>query len=144
MLGTTPSVQVYYNGTTTFPYTASTWTTFCNNGSQANIVATFGSTTTGDTIAIGARPYAYESNNKLHFRTIISDTPSIINVSDDSTFIRISVRHQYYWCKHWFRYRRCLRTPVTGTTLNFRTLRGSGDTIITVGNEIVIYAGVSD
>ena len=145
LLGTTPSVQVYYNGTTTFPYTASTWTTFCNNGSQANIVATFGSTTTGDTIAIGARPYAYESSNRLHFRTVISDTPSIINVSDDSTFIRISGATPIFTGANIGSGTGVvLRTPVTGTTLNFRTLRGSGDTIITtVGNEIVIYAGVS-
>ncbi len=145
LLGTTPSVQVYYNGTTTFPYTAATWTADCNNGSQANVVAVFGSTTTGNTIAIGARSFAYENQNKLHFRTVVSDTPDVISVRDDSTFIHLSGATPIFTGVNiGTGAGRVLRTPVTGTTLQFRTLRGSGDTTVTtVGNEIIIRASIS-
>lgn len=145
-LGTCPSVQTYYNGTTCFPILNTEFTVPVNSGGTGAIIfALFGTLSSGTTLSIGARPYAYADHNNLHFRTIISDTPSIINVSDDSTFIRISGATPIFTGANIGSGTGVvLRTPVTGTTLNFRTLRGSGDTIITtVGNEIVIYAGVS-
>lgn len=91
-LGTFQNGVTYYNGTSTFPYTATTWVTGSGytNGSNVVISAVIGSTTTGTTLIVGGRPFAFSEHNDLHFRTIVSETPTLIAVRDDSTFIYLS------------------------------------------------------
>ncbi len=91
-LGTFQNGVTYYDGIIKFPYTATTWNSgsLYNNGSNVSIDTVIGSLTTGSTLTIGARPFAEKSGAVLDFRTIISDTPDLITVCDDSTFIRLS------------------------------------------------------
>lgn len=85
-------VPQYYNGTTRLPYTNTEFVTGVayNNGSYLAIGSVTGSLTTGTTITIGGRVYANKIDNKLNLKTIVSVTPSIINVYDDESFIRVS------------------------------------------------------
>ncbi len=74
-LGTFQNGVTYYNGTTTFPYTATTWTTgmVYNNASNVVINTVVSSLTTGSTLTIGGRPFAEKNGAVLDFRTIISE-----------------------------------------------------------------------
>jgi hypothetical protein len=89
-VGTFQTAYVYYPPST--PYTQSGWTTgnFYNNSSDLIISTVLGSLLTGTTLTIGGRPYAKEVNNILDFRTIISDTPSLVKVWDDEANIHLS------------------------------------------------------
>jgi len=147
LLGTFQSGELYYNGTTTYPYTGTTWSggTSYNNGSNLVIDTVTGSLTTGTTLTIGGRPYSYKEDNLLHFRTIKSETPGMLGVRDDGTFVYLSGNSQSYSGDN---------VGVTGigiysgTTNNvhyFRRLVGSGDTIVSqLGNEIIIYSEAQD
>lgn len=140
-IGATPTgYGVYYDNVTCYPFTASTWTTTCSNGgAQATVVALFGSLLTGTTIAIGARPYAYEDENKLHFRTIISDTTGLIKVWDDEANIHISGASAVLSATNEGTGENIFLGQ-TGTTLYFKRIRGSGDTTVsTVGESIIVH-----
>ena len=76
-------------GTPTHTETAYTPSTAYPSLSYADIDNVYGAFT-GATITIGARPYACFDHNNLHFRTVISDTPNLLAVRDDETFIHIS------------------------------------------------------
>jgi hypothetical protein len=142
-LGTSPTFQTYYDGLTTFPYTQTSWTTGTNPNNGSNVVFStiIGSLTTGATITIGARPYAFKDHNNLHVRTIVTETPNLLEVRDDETFIYLSATTAILGGQNIGGGSEVLVLPVTGTTLGFRTFLGSGDTTVTeVGNTIVIYS----
>ena len=81
---------LYYPPST--PYTESGWTTGSGytNGSDLVIGTVIGSLTTGLTITIGGPVFATKTNNVLNFRTLISKTPNIINISSDEAFVYLS------------------------------------------------------
>jgi hypothetical protein len=92
-------------------------------------------------LAIGARPYACTSDNNLHLRTVITETPNIIGVRDDEVFIRLSGASAILGGENIGTGVPVLASPVSGTTLQFRTVRGSGATTVTqIGNTIVVYS----
>jgi len=90
-IGTFQNGVTYYTGASEV-YTETGWTTGTspNNGSEVAFSTITGSLTTGTTLTIGGRPFAFMEHNDLHFRTIVSETPTIIGVRDDSTFIYLS------------------------------------------------------
>ncbi len=126
----TPHVETGYTAGTPYP-------------SLSNIVinSVIGSLTTGATLTIGGRPFAFPDHNNLHFRTIISETPELINVWDDNdTFIHVSgttvVLHGGSKGSG-----EDIFLGQTGTTLYFKRIRGSGGTTVTtVGDSIVVTA----
>lgn len=134
-------IPPYYNGTTKFPYSATTWTTGSayNNGSNLVVNTVHGGLTTGNTITIGGRPFARKEHNNLHFRTVISETPTVINVRDDDTFIYVSGVTSMPNAKNLGTIGVSVYSGTTGTTFLFKRLIGSGSTIITdFGNSVVI------
>jgi hypothetical protein len=137
-LGTYPVVMPYYPPST--PYTASTWTTWCSNGSCVSISTPVGSLTTGTTLTIGGRPFAYPKDNILYFRTVVSDTPNLIAVTDDESFIHLSgttaILHGANEGTG-----EDIFLGQTGTTLYFKRIRGAGSTVVsTSGNTIIVYS----
>ena len=147
-IGTIQPGVAYYNGTTNFPYTPTSWTTgqFYNNASNAVINTVVGSLTTGNTYTNGVPVYAGEVDEVLQFRTIVSKTPELIKITNDEAMIYLSGR----------------TTPVIGnnigtgvgiyenttvnageTSLNFRSIVGvSGTTITQSGNTIIIASAI--
>ena len=89
-LGTFPSTYAYYPPSSA--YTATSWTTGSgyNNGSELVISTVIGSLTTGNTITIGGPVFDFMDHNNLHFRTIMTKTPDIIKVTNDTAFVYIS------------------------------------------------------
>jgi hypothetical protein len=144
-IGTFQSVfggAVYYNGTTTFPYTNNSWTTGedYNNASRAVINTVIGSLTTGSTLTIGGPVFQSKDVNHLHFRTLKSETPELLGVNYDESFVYLSGKTATALNVG-------TGTPVyvssTGNPLEFRTLVGSGDTTIsTVGDNIIFYTSI--
>lgn len=145
-IGTQPSVSSYYNGITTFPYTATTWITgnFYNNGSTAVVNTVVGSLTTGSTYVNGAPVFAGEVNNVLQFKTLVTKTPGLISVTSDESLIYFSANTPTVIGANVGPGVDVYRdTTVSGgdTTLNFRTLvAGSGTTILQSGDTIIINA----
>ena len=147
-IGTIQPGVPYYNGVTTFPYTATTWITgsFYNNGSNAVVNTVVGSLTTGTTYTNGVIVFAGEKNEVLEFKTLMTKTPGLINITQDESLIyfsggtptvignNVGVGVDIY-----------KNTTITGgsTTLNFRSLlAGSGATIIQSGDTIIISANI--
>lgn len=124
-------------------YQNTTWSGYISSGGTS--VSATGTLSSGCTVIYGAPVYSCVENQDLHYRSVVSDTPNLLAVSYDDYYVRLSGTSAILSGENIGSGTGVvLRTPVTGTTLNFRTLRGSGDTIITtVGNEVVIYAGVS-
>jgi len=89
-LGTFQGGVPYYPPSTA--YTETSWTTGIgyNNGSNLVISTVAGSLITGTTLTVGGRPFAEKNNKILEFRTIISDTPNMLAVRDDESFIYLS------------------------------------------------------
>ena len=81
----------YYTGSSQV-YIESGWTTGNNysNGSSLVISTVLGSLTSGLTITIGGPVFGSKINNVLNFRTLISKTPNIINISSDEAFVYLS------------------------------------------------------
>lgn len=145
-LGTFQTGVPYYNGTTTFPYTATTFVTGSayNNASNVVIDTVIGSTTTGDTLTIGGPVYAFQDHNDLHLRTLKTASPVTMNITYDEAFVYISGATAVLTAAN---------TGTTGTntagvydsqtdnTLYFRRIVGSGDTQVSqVGNDVVFYS----
>jgi len=121
-----------YTGT----YTNTVWNPFQSNGSTA--ISAIGSLTTGSTLTIGNPIYRDKSNQELHLRTIINDTPEFLKIEADDNFIHFSGVSSVITGTNY-------GTGVgvfsgkTGSDLKFRTLVPSGNTTITtVGDNIVI------
>ncbi len=143
LLGTCPSVATYYPPSA--PYSAITWTTgsFYNNGSNTVVNTVVGSLSTGSTLCIGGRPLGCAAHNNLHFRTVISDTPNLLAVRDDESFIRLSGRTSVLSATNVGTGAEVL-SGQTATELFFRRISGSGNTqVTTVGNSVVIYTSLS-
>jgi hypothetical protein len=124
-------------------YTVDEWSAgFYSSGSSASLNVT-GDLTTGDTITIGNPVYRDKSNQELHLRSIINDTPSVMNIDVDDYYIRFSGATSILDAENVGAGSEVF-SQKTGTTLQFRTLVGSGETVVsTVGDEIIIYASVS-
>lgn len=103
---------------------------------QINLV--LGNLTSGNTLTIGARPFAYFEHNNLHFRTVVSDTPQFITVKDDESFIRISGATSVLQGANVGSGAAVFKQR-TGITMQFRTIIGTGATTVsTLGDTIVI------
>jgi hypothetical protein len=141
-VGTFQYDNIYYDGSLTFPYSNTGWTTGVgyNNGSEAVVSTVVGSLTTGTTLTIGGRPFAFKDYNNLHFRTIVSDTPATLKVSDDNdALIHISGATSSMSAQNLSTFGSTVYSGQTGTTFLFKTIVGSGDTTITdLGTRLVI------
>ena len=73
-------------------YTGYTWieNQTYNNGSDIVIGAVQGSLITGNTLSKGGPVYSDIIDKNMKFRTIISETPNIINVTYDDIYIKLS------------------------------------------------------
>jgi hypothetical protein len=141
------NLQTYYAPDyTDDPYIDVNWISGYSNGSNAVLSYVYGSLNTGSTYVIGGPVYSDKQYKELRMRTIMSNSPGSLSVTYDDNFVYISGittaqgitgttggknvgtgQHVY--------------SGMTGTTLAFRTLIGSGNTMIsTVGNNIVIYS----
>jgi len=117
------------------------WTGFTTNGS--NSINSYGSLTTGSTLTIGNSIYKDKFNQELHLRTIINDSPDVMKIETDDNYIRFSGATALLNAENVGTGNQVFAQK-TGTTLQFRTLVGSGDTqISTVGNNIVFYTSIS-
>lgn len=141
-LGTFQIGRTYYNGTTTFPYTGSSWTSGVgyNNGSQLVISIVTGSLTTGSTVTIGGPIYSHTANNLMNMRTLLSSTPEYMNVSYDDSFVYVSGATSVINVEN-LGGGVGVYSQKSGSTLQLRTIVGSGDTsIYQVGNQIRIFS----
>lgn len=141
--GSVPSYYDIYGSPVKLPYTNTSWSTGVpyNNGSWLVVNSVKGSLTTGNTLTIGGRPYDYKIDKDLYFRTVISETPSIINVRDDETFIYVSGKTLSVSGSNLGSSGARVYANTSGNTLNFRRIVGSGDTsVIESGNRILIYS----
>jgi len=145
-IGTVPSVSAYFNGTSTFPYTATTWTTgsFCNNGSNAVVNTIYGCLTTGSTYYNGAPVYAKEVCNVLEFKTLTSLTPGLLNISTNESLVYFSGTTPGVIGANVGTGSGIYKNEIisgTSTTLNFKTIIGGGNTVvIPSGDTIIIYS----
>jgi hypothetical protein len=87
-IGTIQSGVIYYTGSSQV-FTDTSWITPHTKG-KVIINAVLGSLTTGSTITIGGPVFASKIDNILNFRTLISKTPNIINISSDEAFVYLS------------------------------------------------------
>jgi len=136
---------LYYNGITTFPYTATTWISGSpyNNGSAIVSIVT-GSLLTGNTITIGGPIYSDTESNIMQLRTIKSKTPSYINITYDDAFVYLSGTSAVITAQN-VGSGYGIFSQKTGSTLQFRTLISSGDTTISQrGNCLIIYSSSND
>lgn len=135
-------LPLYYNGTTTFPYNQTGWTTGSgyNNASNATISIVTGSLTGGTPLIIGARPFAFKDHNNLHFRTIVSDTPSTLKIrDDDDALIHISGSSTTMSAQNLGTIGVGVYDSTSGSTFLFKKLVGGSNTTITdIGTRLVI------
>jgi hypothetical protein len=138
-IGQTVNGVIYYTGSSQV-YTETAWSAPANNGGKAVINSVLGSLTTGTTISIGGPVFATKTNNVLNFRTIMSKTPSTLNISSDEAFIYLSGTTQI---NHGVNIGSGIGiyAGLSGTSLQFRSIIGSGNTTIGLnGNTIAIYS----
>jgi hypothetical protein len=146
LIGINPTVSSYYNGVTTFPYTTTAWVTgsFYNNGSTAVINTVLGSLTTGSTYTNGAPVFAGEVNNVLNFKTIQSKTPDLLKITADESLIYFSGKTPTVLGSNvgiGVDVYKDTTINISDTTLNFRTIVGGGNTVVTQsGDTIVIFS----
>lgn len=141
--GSVPSYYDVYGSPVKLPYTNTSWSNGIpyNNGSWLVVNAVKGSLTTGNTLTIGGRPYDYKIDKDLYFRTVISETPSTINVRDDETFIYVSGKTLSVNGSNLGTTGARVYANTSGSTLNFRRLVGSGDTnVVESGDRVIIYS----
>lgn len=139
-IGNSVTGVVYYPPAT--PYTQTSWITGTNPNNGSNLVIDYvvGSLVTGNTITVGAPVYRDKTGQNLNFRTIKSETPNTVNVRFDEGFVYVSGKTQVTQGQNIG-----TGSPVfkqlSGNTLQFRGIKGSGDTIVTQsGNDIVIFS----
>ena len=141
------SVGTYLSGLAasgTPPFTVTGWTTGYHSTSGFSLTAS-GSLTTGTTYNIGGPIYNDKRYQELRMRTLMSNSAGIIKVTYDDNFVYISgatagIITGASTASN-------VGTGVgifkskTGTTLQFRSLVGSGSTCISQhGDNIVIYS----
>ena len=110
------------------------------NGSV--LVTRYGSIYTGTTITLGNAVYKDKSNQELHLRTIVNDTPQFLKIRSDDYFIRFSGATSTLIGQNVGAGTYDIFTGKTGSTMYFRTLTPSGDTSITqkADGSLVIYS----
>lgn len=140
-LGTFQIGNMYYTGVgISKPYTGDTWIqgNAYNNGSNAVINTVIGNITSGNTITIGGPVYNYSEDNHMHFRTLKSSTPQYINIGFDESFVYLSGATSIINVEN-IGSGVGIYAQKTGSTLQLRSIIGSGYTIVTqVGDNIVI------
>ena len=134
-----------YSGTqyteTEWWYTGGTGGGFYNNAGNLTLQV-YGDLYSGSSVlTIGGRPYAFFDHNNLHFRTVITDTPTTLAVRDDDSFIHISGATSILTAQNTGTTGARVYASQTDNTLYFRRIRGSGDTLVSeVGGNVVIYS----
>jgi hypothetical protein len=140
-IGLSPTVELYYPPSTA--YTQTIWVTGTAYPSltDVGISTVTGSLTGGTTLTIGGPPYAKEVDHVVQFRTLISDTPDNIKVTFDESFVHISGITSVLQGENVGGGTGNVFKQRTGTTMQFRTIEGTGDTAIyQVGDRILISA----
>lgn len=126
-------------------YTLDEWVAgFYNSGTSASVNVT-GDLTTGNTITIGNPIYRDKSNQELHLRTIINDTPQFLKIDSDDYYIRFSGVSSVITASN-IGTGEDVFSGKSGVDLRFRTLVGSGNTVITPsssGEELIIFTSIS-
>lgn len=77
-----------YSAHSGYVFTGITWSG--SEGSATASVTAYGSLTTGDTLTVNTPIYRDKSYQNLNLRTITTQTPTIINISNDENFIYVS------------------------------------------------------
>lgn len=141
-IGTYQDGVTYYNGSTSFPYTGSSFTTGIpyNNGSFLTINTVIGSYTTGNTLTVGGPVYSHTEDNLGVFRTLKSLTPVYLDVTYDEAFVYLSGTTAILNAEN-IGIGSEIFVQKTGSSLQFRTFKGSGDTTVSqVGDNVIIYS----
>jgi len=123
-------------------YTVDEWSAgFYNSGSTASITVS-GDLTTGNTITIANPIYSNKSDQELHLRTIINDTPNFLRITNDDYYIRFSGATSALIGQNVGAGTFDIFTGKTGCTMYFRTLTPSGDTSISqrADGSLVIFS----
>jgi len=130
---------------TEFSYTGGT----LNDGYYSNSAVSLdvnGSFYTGSTYVMGGPVFRDKTYQELRLRTIVTNTPNFIRITNNDNFIFISgatgpVVTGVSTASNVGTGAGLIYRDKTGTTLNLRTIKGSGNTTIsTVGNSIVVYS----
>ena len=140
------NLGVFVNGVIYYPpaisYTQTSWIsgTNPNNGSNVTFDIIAGSLTTGITMTVGAPVFAGKVGKLLEFRTLQTKTPNTITVSYDEAFVYVSGKTQTTQGQS-VGGGAAVFKGLTGNTLQFRSIIGSGDTTVTqVGDNVVIHS----
>ena len=122
-------------------YTQAVWTPPSAPPSGATGINVIGVLTTGSTLTIGSPIFAYKENQDLHLRTIKSNTPEFLTINYDGNFINFSGVSSVVTGANVGTGVGKVFKQKTGTTLQFRTIEGTGDTAVyQVGDRILISA----
>ena len=123
-----------------YVFTGVTWSG--SEGVAAASVTAYGSLTTGDTVTIGEPIYKDKSDQELHLRTILNETPEYIKIDVDDNYIRFSGASSALVGQNIGAGTYDIFTGKTGSTMFFRTISQSGDTTITQKDDgsLVIYS----
>src|SRR5208283_6090930 len=117
------------------------WNGFNTNGS--NSITATGNLTTGATLTIGSPIYNNKLYNQLRFRTIESKTPNIIKITNDDSFIYFSGNSAIIKSIN-IGGGAAVFSGITGNTLQFRTIIGSGSTFVTqTPTKIILSSNIS-
>src|SRR5208283_1388824 len=117
------------------------WNGFNTNGS--NSITATGNLTTGATLTIGSPIYNNKLYNQLRFRTIESKTPNIIKITNDDSFIYFSGNSAIIKGNN-IGGGAAVFSGITGNTLQFRTIIGSGSTFVTqTPTKIILSSNIS-
>ena len=133
----------YYDGVNRFPHTVTGFTPGqpYSNSSHVAISEVLGSLVTGSTVTIGARVFKDKTNNNLNFKTVISNTPSIINVYEDESFVRISGKTTTYGMSNSLSVGVGVYSGTSNNNFVLKRLRGSGNTnVVDYGDSVVIHS----
>jgi hypothetical protein len=141
--GTPPTVVPYYTNPT-FKYTETGWTqgNSYNSGSGTTLTINpvIGNFTTGSTLSIGGPVYANKCANVLDFRTLQTQTPNVIKITDNEAFVYLSGVSSVTLGANVGSGAQIFKS-LTGTTLQFRSIQGSGNTIVNqVGDNVIIFS----
>jgi len=121
-------------------YTEVAWSTGFHTNGSTSITAAW-SLTTGATVTVGAPVYSYKSDQDLHLRTIMNETPQFLKIEADDYYIRFSGVSSVITATN-YGGGLGVYSGKTGTNLKFRTLVQSGDTSIIQKSDgrLVIYS----
>jgi len=126
------------NSHTGYSFTGITWSG--SSGVASASVTAYGNLDTGTTITIGNPIYSDKANQTLNFRTPISNTPAFLKIETDDYYVRFSGVSSVINGSNLGSGAQVFKQK-TGTTLQHRTLVGSGDTtVVQTPNEIRIYS----